>query len=304
MALNSPTYQIGSWSAGDIGLVDGNGTAWGVGNPSSGSATTGIFDGPDVALNHSPLPNADGAQRSRNFRPPRAITIMGWARGASVAGIEASRRAFVGLLSGGGQSTLTITYLDGLVVTALVEIAGVPKVSVASGTEFDWQLVLSAVDPYLYGPAQPYSTSLPNSSGGLDWATAGGLDWATGGGLNWGTVGSIGLVTLVNIGYEEVWPVWTITAPTDGSTLVNPIIVDVGRGNQLAYTDTLVLGDVVVITTSPINRSVMKNGVPYRANLTTAQWFSVPAQGSVTAQFQGTSSSQTALLATALPAAY
>lgn len=297
--LSSPTYQIGSWQAGDVGLVDANGTAWGV-RPGA----VGVFDGPDVTLNQSPFPNADGGQRSRNFRPPKGYTINGWARGSTVAGTEASRRAFVGLLSGGVQSTLTITYLDGLVLTALVELAGIPKATPAVATQFDWQLTVSAIDPYLYGTTPPYSTTLPNASSGLDWATGGGLDWATGGGLNWGTVGSTGLMTLVNSGYEESWPVFTITAPTDGATLVNPIAVDTGRGYQLAYTDTLVLGDVVVITTSPINRSVMKNGVPYRVNLTTAQFFSVPAQGSVQVQFQGTSTSQTALLAASLPPAY
>ena len=213
-----------------------------------------MFDGPDVRLNQSPFQNADGAQRSRNFRLPRTLVIPGWARGATTGGTEASRRAFVGTLSGGGQSTLSITFLDGLVLTTQVEIAGIPKASPVTGTEFDWQLTVSAVDPYLYGVAQTYSTALPSASGGLDWATGGGLDWSTGGGLNWGTVGSTGLMTLVNSGFEESWPTFTINAPTDGATLVNPIAVDTGRGNQLAYTDTLILGDVVVINTSPLNR--------------------------------------------------
>jgi hypothetical protein len=300
MALSSATYGIGAWQAGDTGLVDSNGTKWGV----KPQGTSGVFDGPDVHLNQSPFVNADGAQRSRSFRPPKAYVINGWAQGSTVAGIEASRRAFVGLLAGGGQSTLTITYLDGFVATTLVELAGVPKATPANGLEFDWQLTLSAVDPYLYAPTQSYSTSLPNASGGLDWSTGGGLDWSTGGGLNWGTVGSTGLITLMNGGYEESWPVFTITAPSDGTTLVNPIIVDTGRSNTLAYTGTLVLGDVVVITTSPINRGVTKNGVPYRINLTTAQWFSVLPQSSLTVQFQGTATSQTALLSASLPSAY
>lgn len=299
MALSSPTYQIGSWAAGNIGLVDVNGTAWGV-TP----GTAGVFDGPDVRLNQSPFMNADGAQRSRNFRIPRTLVIPGWAKGATPAGTEASRRAYVGLLSGGAQATLTITFLDGVTLTTQVEIAAVPKATPANALEFDWQLTLSAVDPYLYGVAQTYSTALPSASGGLDWSTGGGLDWSTGGGLNWGTVGSTGLMTLVNSGVEESWPVFTIKAPTDGATLINPIAVDTGRGNQLAYTDTLILGDVVVINTSPINRSVLKNGAPYRVNLTTAQFFSIPAQSSVTVQFQGTSASTTAVLNASLPSAF
>lgn len=299
MTLSSPTYQIGSWTAGDTGLVDANGTTWMV-KP----GTSGIFDGPDVRLNQSPFPNADGGQRSRNFRIPRAMVIPGSAKGLTVAGTEASRRAYVGLLSGGVQSTLSITFLDGVTLTTQVELGGIPKATPANGLEFDWQLTLSAVDPYLYGVAQTYSTALPSASGGLDWSTGGGLDWATGGGLNWGIAGSTGLMTLVNNGFEESWPVFTINAPTDGATLINPIAVDTGRGNQLAYTDTLILGDVVVINTSPLNRSVLKNGAPYRVNLTTAQFFSVPPQSSVTVQFQGTSSSTTAVLNASLPSAF
>lgn len=304
MAISSPTYAIGAWAAGDVGLVDGYGTAWGV-RP---GGTSGVFDGPDVRLNHSPFPNADGAQRSRNFRPPKTMTISGWAKGKTLAGIEASRRAYVGLLSGGGQSALTITFLDGLVVTAFVELAAIPKATPANNLEFDWQLTVSAVDPYMYGVPVVYNTALPGAASGIDWTGggAGGIDW-TGGGLGgvvWGTTTSTGLITLVNNGFEEAWPTFTITAPTDGATLVNPAAVDTGRGNQLLYTDTLNLGDTVVFNTSPINRSVLKNGVPYRVNLTVAQWFSVPAQSSVTVQFQGTSASTTAQLIGSLPSAY
>lgn len=277
VAISSPVYALGSWSAGDIGVTDANGTTWGV-RP----GTTGIFDGPDVRLNQSPFPNADGAQRSRNFRIPRQMTLTGWARGVTVAGTEASRRAFVALLIGGGQDTLSITYLDGLTLTALVERGGQPKVTPASAGEFDWQLSLSAVDPSLYGPMSTPSTGLPSGSGGLTWP----LDWTGGGagGLNWGTVSSSGLLQLTNNGYADAWPIFTITGP-----VTNPTIVNSATDQRLVFTDTLTASDTVILRSNPVNRAVLKNGAPYRVNLTTAQWFPVPGQSTRTVQFQGAS---------------
>jgi hypothetical protein len=278
--VSSPTYQIGSWAAGDTGLADGNGTLWGVNQ----GGTAGIFDGPDVRLNQSVFPNADGGLRSRNYRPPRTITLAGWASGVNGAGAEASRQQFAGLLAGGGQSTLTVTYIDGLAVTATVELAGIPKATPVNQDGFNWQLTMSAVDPFLYGLPMVSSTGLPSSSGGLDWSSGGGLNWSSGGGLNWGTVSSLGLIMLTNSGYEDAWPVFTITGP-----ITNPVITNTTTGQVLAYTDVLGASDTVVLTSSPINRAVTKNGAPFRVNLTTAQWFSVPAQGSIAVNFQGVS---------------
>lgn len=280
VALSSPLYVLGAWSAGDTGVTDTNGTTWGV-RP----GTTGIFDGPDVRLNQSPFANADGAQRSRNFRIPRQMTLSGWARGSTIAGTEASRRAFVNLLAGGGQDTLSITYLDGLTLTALVERGAQPKATPASAGEFDWQLTLSAVDPSLYGPAVGQSTGLPSGSGGLDWSTGGGLDWTGSGtgGLNWGVVTSLGLITLTNNGQIKTWPTFTIVGPVTNPTIVGP------NGRVLLFTDTLSASDTVVLRSNPINRAVTKNNVPFRPNLTVAQWWSLAAQSSVTVQFQGIS---------------
>lgn len=310
---DSPVYAIGSWSAGGAGVTDANGTTWGIASNSGGTgsnygATTGIFDGPPVALNQANFPNADGAMRARSYRGAATQVLQGWALGSSLAGAVASRRAFRGILAGGGQSTLTITDLDGYVLTMTVELGDVPRVTPMASNMFFWQLTLSAVDPYQYGAPALQSTGLASSSGGLDYTGggSGGLDYTGGGlgGLNYGILVSDGLMTLVNTGYEQSWPVFTVTAPTDGSTLVNPSITNISTGQQLAITDTLFNGDQVVLNSSPVNRSVLKNGTPYRPNLTVAQWFAVPPQSSVTVQFQGTATSATPLLAASLAPAY
>lgn len=302
--ISAPTYAIGSWACGSAGfdILDANGTAWGVRT----GGTSGIFDGPPVTLNQTNFPNTDGAFRSKNFRPVRTMVINGWAAGSTLAGAVASRRAFMGILGGGSQQKLTITDMDGLVLTAMVELGDTPKVTPAA-MQFDWQLTLSAADSYLYGPVASTNTGLSSAASGLDWtgAGAGGLDWtgAGAGGLVWGTPTNNGLCQLTNIGTEVTWPTFTITGPASGQ-LVAPSIVNSSTGETLAYTGSLNPGDVLVISTAPTNRSVLLNGVPYRRFLTPAQFFSIPAGASITVQFQGTSISPTPLLTATVASAY
>jgi hypothetical protein len=210
----------------------------------------------------------------------------------------ASQRAFVGLFVGGAQQTLTMTHLDGLVLTALVEKNDIPRAILANPLEMDWQLSAIATNPRKFGPAATASTGLPVTTGALLWGT--GLHWV---GLDWGSAASNGLIQLSNPGTGEAWPIFTITGPSTG-TLVNPLIVNSGTGETLAFTGTLNPGDTLVISTSPFARFVRLNGIPYRRFLTTAQYFSVQPGRTVTCQFQGTSTSTAQLLAASLAPAY
>ena len=296
-----PIYQIDSaWSAGGDGAqLDTNNVLWLI-NP---QGTTGIFDTADNRLNHTAFNEYAGAQRSRNYLNTLPITLAGKAQGADPAGVAAARRAFAGLLADGNQHTLTVTDVDGTVLTITVEQNGKAQVTPQSqGLDFDWQLNMIAADPHKYTRSFSINTPLPSGSGGLDWSTGGGLNWATGGGLNWGIAGNSGLLTLVNSGSSEVWPQFTIGPLIDGNTLTNPAIINQNTGRMLQFID--VLGnDIVVIKQDPHNRSVTKNGAPYRRNLQIAQWFSIPAQSSITIQFQGTSANITALLNAQYPLA-
>jgi hypothetical protein len=303
-APGAPTYAIGTWKCGDSGfsVPDVNGTAWGVHT----NGTSGIWDGPGVTLNQTNFPNEDGAFRSENFRPPKAMSIIGWGAATSIAGACASRRTFTGLLTGGGQSALTIVDIDGLTLTAMVELADAPKITPGALT-WDFQLMMSAADPFLYGPAVSASTTLPVSGNGLDWVgpTTHGVDWtnAGAGGLFWGAGGSNGLVTLANPGVHKAWPKFTINGPTTG-TLVNPIIVNGVTGQMLFYTGTLSPGDVLVIDCNPRTRSILLNGLDYSKNLTTQQFFSISPGSSAAIQFQGTDVTLTSLLTATLAPAY
>lgn len=266
--LATPTYAIGNLL---INATDGNGVSWGV-NP---GGVQGWFDGPGVKLNQAQWPRYDGSARSQSFRDVRAITLTGWGKAPTRAAAQAARDAFTGNFAGGGQYTLTVAD-DGATPGdraqtrfAIVELGDAPKCTpAANGCEFDWQLILSAVDPRKYDVSTRTGlTTLPMFSGGLDWTTGGGLSWP----LNWGSTVSNGTFGLANPGTADTWPVFTLTGP-----LTTPTITRQDTGQTLAYNDTLAVGDVAVITSSPYNRSTVLNGVIDRSGvISTAQWFSI-----------------------------
>ena len=260
--LATPVWTIGSWSGN---VTDSAGCRWGV------AMSAGWYDGPGVRLNHTPLPRYDGAYRSQSYRAERTITLTGWCEAPNKLAAESARNQFLGLLAGGGQTTLTVTD-DYSTQTATVELGADPKVRPDGPFSFDWQLVLSAADPRRYGASVSAATGLPSSSGGLDWATGGGLDWSTGGGLNWGSSTSTGQLVMSNVGTADTWVAYTLTGP-----LTNPALTVPSTGQQLAYTGVLGSTDTLVISTDPLSRSVVLNGVTDRRSyLTSASWWSLP----------------------------
>jgi hypothetical protein len=285
-------WTIGSWAAN---VLDAAGVQWVV------SATQGWYEGPGVRLNQSPIARYDGGYRTPSYRAVRVVTLTGWAEAPSKAVAEQARIAFLGMFSGGGQATLTCID-DYTVRTAAVELGDAPKASpVSQASSFDWQLVLSAVDPRMYDPNALTAFSVaPLTTGGLDWSTGGGLDWSTGGGLNWGTVVSNGTITLTNPGTAEAWPAFTLTGP-----LSFPVLA-ASNGSILAYTGSIIAaGDTVVIDTSPYHRTVLLNGTTdRRPHLETAEWFAIVPQQPVTVSLSTSNSADTGSVSSVLNPAY
>lgn len=295
IVLATPTYALGSWIAN---TKDSSGVTWGV------ETITGWHDGPPVRLNgvvgggYSTLsiPRYDGSYRSRSYRDVRTIVIQGWAEGPNKFVAEQAWDTFLGLFEGGGQTQLVVTD-DYTTRTAFVELGDQPKADPwQSPYGFDWSLTLLAVDPrkYSLSPVSA-STALASTSGGLSWP----LDWSTGGGLNWGSSTSTGDLTLNNAGTAETWPMFTLNGP-----LTNPVITNTLTGQQLAYSGSIASGSSLIISTSPYSRYVQTGtGADQRANLTSAQWFPVPKQGSITAQLTSSNVGDTGFLsAIAYPA--
>jgi hypothetical protein len=296
--LQPPIWTIAAWSAN---VVDSNGCMW------VSPTSTGWFDPLPVRGSDIDISTEDGSYSTPTTRGERVITIPGYTKAPTSAAADAAADQFTGLLATGGLQQLSVQE-NTRTLTAMVKLGNGGQLDRTSQCGFEWQLVLIAPDPSRYLAVPAGTTSLPMYSGGKDYTGggAGGVDYTGGGagGINYGTVTSTGLIQLTNTGPAKSWPQFTITGPTDGTTLVAPSIVEVGTNRTLAYSGTLTTGDRLVITTRPGARSVLLNNVSYRRFLTSAQWFAVPPGASTQVQFQGTAPTVTSQLSALLPAAY
>jgi Phage tail protein len=167
-----------------------------------------------------------------------------------------------------------------------------------------FSLPVTAPDPYKYDPVVAQTTTLlATTASGLSWP----LDWTGGGtgGLVWGTSTSDGTCVITNEGTAPSWPIFTVNGPTDPGSISMVSITDTSTGQVITYGGTLNRGDALVIDTSPSSRSATLNSsVDVWSGLTTSQWFSVPAGGQVTVQFQGQTGSLTPRLFAAAPNTY
>jgi len=284
-----PLWTIGSWSASQGGLDDGQGANWLV------NKDAGWFSPLGVRQLHIDRYHDHGVLRGRNYRPPRVVTLIGVCSAASPAAMGAALDRFNALLSDGGLSQLLVTEPAGGQRSAMVEITDASQAEPFNSTEFDFQLVLTAQDPRKYAAQQSATTGLPAASGGLDWVTGGGLNWVTGGGLNWGTVTSSGSLVMTNSGTAETWPTFVIRA--GANALTTPGITITVSGATLFYNGTLQVADELTIVTNPIGRSVLLNGAADRRNLlTTAQWSPIAPGASVSVAFSAASYTSTASL--------
>lgn len=292
-----PVWAIGSWSASQGGLVDTYGAEWLV------YTDAGWFSPLGVRTANTDRLRDHGTQRTRNYRPPRVITLTGYCTCPDSAGMMAALDRFNAIAADGGLSLLTVTEPAGAVRTALVELLGGCAAAPVNYRSFDFQLVLSAPDPRKYGPAATAATGLPSFSGGLDYVTGGGLNYVTGGGLNYGTVTSTGTLVMTNAGTAETWPTYTIAAGANPLSSAG-ISITLPSG-QLFYAGSLQTSDQLTIVTHPARRSVLLNGAADRAPLlTTAQWAPIPAGASITVAFAATSYSSTATLTASWAPAY
>lgn len=268
--------DIDQWTIGPLvfNAVDAVGGRWIV----KPQATTGWYDGAAPRLNLQEAPRNHGAYRAPSYNAERTIVIPGQYDGPSVAAAMAARDLLTGLYANGTQMTLTVAG-NGISRSATVEMGAQPKLSPFVAINFDFQLTLTANDPAKYGPTQTATTNPFSATSGLDWTGggAGGLDWTGGstGGLNWGTVTSSGQCALTNGGTADSWPVFTIAA--NGGSITNPTLTDALTGNVIGFALTMSGNDQLVITSNPLNRTVLLNGVDRMPAQTSLQWWVVPA---------------------------
>lgn len=220
---------------------------------------------------------AQGQYRRPNYRSGLVVTWNGHGFGPdSVSRSLAERK--LATIGADAQNLFEVRGTDSVgTLFSFMEMDASAIIEPLSLTDFGFSFQFASPDPRRYALSGGIggSTGLVSSSGGLDWATGGGLNWSSGGGLNWGTVSSTGQITFNNTGTAATDPVFTISCPS--GTLVNPMITLQGTGQRLHYNGTLVAGDILVITTSAFNRSVLLNTfTDVRVRLDIAEWFQLP----------------------------
>lgn len=142
----------------------------------------------------------------------------------------------------------------------------------AMPTDFDWSvghhralLQWVATDPRRYSvisSAQPI---------GLPTAGSGGLAFPLAFPLDFGSGPSGGGATITNAGNASTWPLFTLTGPLSGPTILN---IGTGQRLRFASTFTLALGETMLIDTDA--RAVTIAGVGRRDALLSADWFPLP----------------------------
>lgn len=189
------------------------------------------------------------------------------------------------------EQDLTLT-LFGVSLTAQ---ARVEQRALTVTTEYDFGHVPFAIqwtctDPLRYGAAVTSSSGLATQGGGLVYP----LTYP----LAYGATGTPGVLTLSNPGTADAPIVFVVAGPLTGGFELS------GGGMRLTYPFAVPDGQPVTIDTS-VGTVTVEGTADRRANLTNADWMTVPAGGSLAVYFtslDGSYSSSASVQATVKPA--
>lgn len=250
-------------------------------------------------------PNGDGFYRSPNYRGGKVVELSGLAR----AGSRADREVLKRLLNSVCAEPNTLyalsktTRVDTL--TAYVELADAPVVAdLPDGLTLTFNIQVVAPD------GRRYATELKNAEARLEQAGVEGVYWngpAPGStGTEWNgpgpaTTGVVyqassatgSTIALDNDGTAPAPVLFTITAPSTG-TLPTPTITRIDTGEVIAYSGTMVVGDVLTINTG--TGLALLNGVPVRGAFSRFEPFEIPKAATIAVQFSAGGPADTAAL--------
>ncbi|THA56096.1 phage tail domain-containing protein [Streptomyces sp. A1136] len=242
------------------------------------------WDSPGVRADLSPRQADHGAWPSQVYLGARPITI----EGVFVAPDEASLDAAIDqLLVADSLTDTTLLVEDSIPRQVTVRRSGPPLVKRAGPYEASYSLLVTAADPRRYAAVeQSQSAGLPSTTGGLTFPLTFPIVFTT--------TSTGGTFSLVNAGSIGTRPVFTITGP-----VVEPVIVAErpdGSTMQLAYSDTLGVGDTLVIDCGA--HSVVLNGTTGRRRFLSAQpsWPEIDPGSSLAIQWTASSYDPAALL--------
>lgn len=223
----------------------------------------GVTDsGGQRELGHGEFP-----QRRR--RTGRTITLEG-----SVIVTDPSVRddydvLLSGLLGSGQEGVLTVVHGD-REESVIVELDGEISHAYKGPLATVVSIPLLAPDPFKYGPRMETTLHPPGSATGLKWGT----DVFSAGYLRWG--GESPVPVMANSGNSEAWPVFTVYGEFPSGFTI--------RSGRNEITWPLPVTPRAPVSIDSGNGQVLVSGRDMQYALGDADWFAIPARGSLSPQ--------------------
>lgn len=257
----------------------------------------GWYDTPKLRTTFTPLPFGAGDVYAPAYVDQRVITLDGMLITASPAALNLARRG-VGALCNEPRRLYTMQVDDEVgSLFCLVQRSSNILFKSVNGLVSDFSVSLTAPDPRLLDVILQSATTpmAQPGAGGVQWNGPSpgttGIQWngpspgTTG--INWGDKPRApGIIILDNtLGTAPADVVATIKGPAPNPTLISPL-------GTIAYGGTLTATDVLVINTG--TGSVTLNGANRRNLLTRADFWQVPAGGTLPVSFSADLQNNTA----------
>lgn len=260
------------------GSTDANGCDWIL------TKESGWFGSPAIKTARTDKPAARGLFRGNEFRGGRVMTLEGTLSAPTVTALRNAQRAVCGICPDPhAQYPLTVIEESGYSSYANVALDGEILTTPISALSVDFSIQLVAPDPRKFS-SNPTTLSTLLASGG-----SGGVMYPVTYPVNYGVPGAPGALQLTNHGTADADPLCVLTGP-----LTSPELIRADTGDTVTYNDTLSATDTVVIDFNTGN--VTLNGVNRRPLVSALNWFSIPANGSISMLFRSANPSDTGTL--------
>lgn len=261
-----------------LGGVDSAGVAWTVA-PEDGFQG---WDGPDVRASYSPREADHGAWAGPTYLAERVLTISGTIVAPDGATLDAATEQ---LRAAAALTDTLLTVYETTPKQCMVRRSGKVLIKQITDRLATYSVLLTAADPRRYSTTlQSQSTGLPSTSGGVTLPITLPLTITA--------TTSSGTFTLSNVGTIGTRPRFTITGPVTAPQIL--VQMPDGTVNQLAYSDTLLSGDVLIVDTDA--HTAVLNGVASRRRYLSGPWPEIPPGGTVSVQWIASSYDPSALL--------
>ncbi|MFJ2863676.1 hypothetical protein [Kitasatospora sp. NPDC087314] len=268
-----------------LGQVDAAGVAWTV-------AKDGLkgWSGPAVRTQYSDREADHGSWAGPTCLGMRTITLAGTITAPDLATLDAAAEQ---LYAAAALTDTPLVVTESVPKQAMVRRSGEVLLEYETDTVARWSMLLTSADPRRYSTVlQSASTGLPVSTGGVVLPITLPLTITAG--------SSSGTLTLSNEGTIGARPVFAAVGPVPGFNIL--VQYPDGTVRQLAYTDTLGVGDTLVIDTDA--HTAVLNGTVGRRRYLSGPWPEIPAGQGVTVLWNSAGSDPAALLTATVRSAW